>query len=54
MELDDRDETEHRDFVNGSATAVAIGAFFDNSLGEPRRRAFVWSEPVTLRVKPDR
>jgi hypothetical protein len=53
MELDDRDETERRDFVDGSATAVAIGAFFDDSLGPEKRRAFVWSEPVTLRVKPD-
>jgi hypothetical protein len=51
--LDDRDETENRPFVDGSATAVAIGAFLDNSLGDEKRRAFVWSEPVTLRVKPD-
>jgi hypothetical protein len=51
--LDDRDETEQRPFVDGSATAVAIGAFLDNSSGDEKRRAFVWSEPVTLHVKLD-
>ncbi len=53
MDLDDRDETENTNFVTGSATAVAIGAFYDNSLGDEMRRAFVWSEPVWLEVQQD-
>jgi hypothetical protein len=54
MDLDDRDETGPIDYVNGSATAIAIGAFLDNTRsGGMKRRAFVWSEPVELEVQPD-
>jgi hypothetical protein len=54
MDLDDRDETGPIDYVNGSATAIAIGAFLANTPSEgQRRRAFVWSEPVELDVQPD-
>jgi hypothetical protein len=54
MELKDRDETDPIDYVNGSATAIAIGAFLENTRsGGQKRRAFVWSEPVELDVQSD-
>jgi hypothetical protein len=48
MSLEDREGTGEVDFVAGSATAIAIGAFLVNESGGQRRRAFVWSEPVTI------
>jgi hypothetical protein len=52
MELKDRQKTEEVDFVAGSATAVAIGAFLVNTPTGEKRRVLVWSEAVELEVQP--
>jgi len=46
LELEDRMEKK-ADFVAGSATAVAIGVFQDETGNET---AFLWSEPVRLNL----
>ncbi|TIS56677.1 MAG: hypothetical protein E5W82_18525 [Mesorhizobium sp.] len=50
MELEDREGTTAVDFVNGSATAVAIGAFLINTPTGQKRRGFFWSEPVEIKL----
>jgi hypothetical protein len=52
MDLKDRQETQEVDFVAGSATAVAIGAFLVNTPTGEKRRVLVWSEAVELDVQP--
>ena len=47
--LDDREGTQAVQFVEGPATAYAIGVFL-SAEPEARRRAFVWSESVRLSV----
>ena len=50
MDLTDRQETQEVDFVAGSATAVAIGAFLVNTPEGQKRRVLLWSEAVELTV----
>jgi hypothetical protein len=47
--LDDREGTQAVDFVTGPATAFAIGVFLSEE-PDVKRRAFMWSESVRLRV----
>lgn len=48
--LDDREDTQAVDFVEGSATAIAIGVFL-TAQPNVKRKAFVWSESVRLSVQ---
>jgi hypothetical protein len=50
--LDDREGTQAVDFVEGSATAIAIGVFL-TAQPESKRKAFIWSESVRLSVPAD-